>query len=245
MTTLALEPQPVRVLCVDVAALESERLRTYESWLAAGEVAKADRMATDALRAEYVASRALSRWALTELAPDVAPSAWQFERTQAGRPYLVGPRVVPVEWNLSHAGGLVVCAIAAHPVGVDVEPRARGVELVGTAAKMFSPAENAELALLEPDARADRAVELWTLKEAYLKARGGGISVRLTRFGVSAHGAGRYALGDVAALDDDPRDWQLEIRDTSGVAGPCVVAVAIRRGDAADVQVELVNVVPA
>lgn len=238
-----MSPPTARVFHVDIAAVEAQ-LRTYESWLAPDELAKAARMATTRLHAEWVVTRALARWALSQYVPDVEPRAWELARTEAGKPYVTGPRAIPFEWNLSHAGGLVVCALSASPIGVDVEPRSRGDELVVSAPKMFSAVENAALDALPSSMRAARAVELWTLKEAYLKARGGGISVRLERFGIRAveHG---YALGDVTILNDEPADWQLEIRELSARAEPCVLAIAIRRGGGENVGIELATVVPS
>lgn len=219
-------------------------LDEYVTWLAPEERVKHGKMATERLRDEYVVTRALSRWVLSRYEPQVTPAEWRFERTEAGRPFVVGPRPAPT-FSLSNGGGLVVCAASRHPVGVDVEPLSRGTDLLVTAPRLFSSDENAALAELPKEERARRAVELWTTKEAYLKARGEGISVRLSRFSIAAVDRRAYRLGEVSVLADDPRDWQLEVRELPGEAEACFIAVAVRRGRASDVPVELDTVVPA
>lgn len=231
----------VLVFRVALDALAREVFDRYTAWLSAEEREKSERMATPRLKDEFVATRALCRWVLSKNEPAVRPEDWRFDRTEAGRPFVVG-RSAP-SFNLSHAGGLVVCALSSSPVGVDVEALSRGVELVGTATRMFSPAENAALMALPENERPRRAVELWTTKEAYVKARGEGISVRLTKFGVVAEGP-RYRLEDVSIFGEAPEEWQIDVQEVPGEAEPCVIAVAVRRRRAADVVVEHRLVVP-
>jgi len=166
---------------------------------------------------------------------------------EAGRPFVIGPREVP-SWNLAQADGLVVCGVSAHTIGVDVEPWSRGEETLETANKVFSERENAELLRLAPEHRARRAVELWTVKEAYLKARGEGIGIRLDRFTVAPDRtrSGRYVLADASALGDDPLDWQLGVTDiTASSSSRHVLALAVRRGRDLDLSVSVIPVVPA
>lgn len=238
-----MSPRGIAVFFVHVADIPTAELAVYSTWLAPEEHRQHERMATAALRDEYLVTRALSRSVLSRYAPDVHPSAWRFERTEAGRPFVVGPRAAP-SFNLSHADGMIVCAAGTEAVGVDVEPLGRGAELLPNAARIFSPSENASLAALPEADRARRAVELWTVKEAYLKGRGDGISVRLDRFSVGASTSTRYVLEDVDALADDPAEWQIEVRHLPFRDG-YVVAVAVRRGHEEDAALTITSVVPA
>lgn len=238
----------VQVFHATIDAVTSALRERYSSWLTDDERRASARMAAPLLRDEYLVARALSRWVLSQIEPAVAPEAWQFSRTEAGRPIVVGPRSVP-SWNLSHAGGHVVCAVSAHDVGVDVEPSARGGEILLSAGKMFSAAENTALDALPEAERAGRALHLWTLKEAYLKARGHGITVRPARVSIAAEKNGRYRLGDVSVLGDTPDDWQLDLsephEEVAGQARPCAIAVAVRSGRVAPLPVSYRRVVPA
>jgi hypothetical protein len=81
-------------------------------------------------------------------------------------------------WSLTHANGLVACAVATHqttPIGVDTEHRSAAVRLETMVDTFLT---SSEIALLpsDPDDRAARMVEIWTAKEALLKARGEGFS---------------------------------------------------------------------
>jgi 4'-phosphopantetheinyl transferase len=161
--------------------------------LSADEHATLARLPTEALRREYLVTRGLCRRALSETVPAVDPAAWRFERDAAGKPHVVGPRPGP-PFNLSNSDGLVGCIVGAAPVGIDLEPVGRGDALLRIAAEIFSPAERDRLAALPLELRRAAAVELWTLKEAYLKARGSGLAVRLRTLEL-APGAARPAGG--------------------------------------------------
>ena len=88
-----------------------------------------------------------------------------------------GDGLPPLSFNLSHTHGLVACAITSgSDVGVDVESIGRDVT-DGVAERFFSERENADLRQCATAAlRARRFIELWTLKEAYVKAIGKGLS---------------------------------------------------------------------
>jgi 4'-phosphopantetheinyl transferase len=207
-------PDGVDVWSVHLDDVDEPRWKEWQGWLAPDEQRKQGRFATKHLKREYLVTRALSRWALSQYTVDIAPAEWIFERTDAGRPIVVGPCEAP-SFNLSNAGGLVVCAVSSYPIGIDVEPSSRGEEILANATKLFSDRENANLRSLPEKERATDAVELWTLKEAYLKARGEGISVHTHRFGVaSSFSSCAYPRpfdfeGD--NLDQDAEAWCLEV----------------------------------
>jgi 4'-phosphopantetheinyl transferase len=103
------------------------------------------------------------------------PASWRFTRTAFGRPEL-DPHFA-LRFSLANAPTLVACAVSRDEVGVDVEPLARGEDVLRVAASVLSPREHEALRRLPPSAMADRALTLWTLKEAYVKARGLGLSM--------------------------------------------------------------------
>lgn len=236
----------VHVWLAHLARVDALDLSRWLGWLAPDERRKHDRLATAELRREYLVTRALCRWALSRCVPHVAPSEWRFDRSEAGRPFVASP-CEAWHFNLSHADGLVACSVSArHRIGVDVEPLARGHELLGNASQLFSDVENEDLRAATDDLRAAHAAALWTSKEAYLKARGEGISLRMNRLSVRPASAltelpdrpARFVLvGD--AFGEDPARWQLEVRlvggDLSALAGAYVLALAIERRPGLDV----------
>jgi 4'-phosphopantetheinyl transferase len=125
-------------------------------------------------RHRFVVTRALLRTSLSRYAA-VSPAAWRFEVDEYGRPHATQSRLV---FNISHTSGLVAIAITREAaVGVDVENVDRAADILGIARQNFAPAEYRELLTTPQDARAERFFHYWTLKEAYCKAEGRGLSL--------------------------------------------------------------------
>ncbi|WP_318202188.1 4'-phosphopantetheinyl transferase family protein [Streptomyces sp. SCL15-4] len=91
-----------------------------------------------------------------------------------GRPAVPGTPP-PLHFSLSHSHGLALIAVAAVPVGVDVQ-RVPGPGTVDACAPSLHPAERAELDRLPPGARPGAFAQLWARKEAYLKGIGTGLA---------------------------------------------------------------------
>lgn len=123
---------------------------------------------------------------------------------------------------------MVVVAIAERPleIGIDVEPLARGRDIVDVAHVVFSRRELGDLAALDPSKREDRAVAVWTLKESYIKARGMGLALPLQEISFTFDGdAPTVELAE--ALCDDAARWVFRVFDVEhhrvalSVAGSC------------------------
>jgi len=100
-----------------------------------------------------------------------------FERGPHGRPEL--PRR-PLRFSLAHSRGLALAAVAEHAdVGADLERMDAPLAEPPSAERYFAPAERARLDRLTGPARLRFFFELWTAKEAYLKATGAGITAGL------------------------------------------------------------------
>lgn len=81
----------------------------------------------------------------------------------------------PYHFNITHAGKLLVVAIADRPIGVDLEPYVSFRE--GRRARFLSAFTEGERALIEAAPDLDRAlIECWVKKEAVLKQSGIGLS---------------------------------------------------------------------
>lgn len=119
-------------------------------------------------------AHALARAALSRHA---GAADWRFEPGPYGKPAVAG------RWrfNLSRAPGIVAVAVAEGvEVGLDAEDTTREGDFAGVAERWFAPSE-----------RAMAFWDAWTLKEAYLKARGTGLRIPLDSFrfdGLSLHG---------------------------------------------------------
>jgi 4'-phosphopantetheinyl transferase len=147
--------------------------------LSAGEHARATRFLAEADRRDYIAAHVLLRRALSSVDPAYAPREWEFAAGERGRPELRDRRI---RFNLSHTRGLVACVIAATDCGIDVEP----VELERDLPRrrVLTADESAALAALPVAEQPLRYARLWTLKEAYAKARGLGLDLPFDRLRV-------------------------------------------------------------
>lgn len=206
----------------EAAALAGCRARLTREDLARLEQARFDRN-----RPARIIGWALARTVLSRHA-DVAPDAWRFRDGQHGRPDIVGPAgAPPLRFNLSHAAGLVACAVTlADAIGVDVENVRRRTDFASIADRFFAPSEAAALERLSHADRPMAFFEYWTLKEAYLKARGAGISLPTAQvaFECSPDRAPVASFGP--AIGDDPAAWQFaHLRPTP----THVVAIALHR----------------
>lgn len=88
----------------------------------------------------------------------------------------VHPPSAPICFNLSHAGERAALAIALREVGIDLEPIDPDLNLGPLIAAGCTPAEAARLLALPASRRVEAFLSLWTLKEAYLKGIGAGLS---------------------------------------------------------------------
>ncbi|MBW2528430.1 MAG: 4'-phosphopantetheinyl transferase superfamily protein [Deltaproteobacteria bacterium] len=184
-------------------------VRACDEVLSADERARADRLIPPARRQESVIGHWLVRVCLSRYQP-LPPSAWRFERTARGKPEVAAPGDGALRFNLSHSAGLAACIVTRTvPCGVDVERIQRAEQRLARAAELLSPEEARALDALPPSERAEGFFLRWTLKEAYLKARGWGIGVELdtVRFDLGPEGEARPIFAP--SIDDDPERWQL------------------------------------
>ena len=155
---------------------------------------------------DYAAAHALLRHALSR-DDDRAPEQWRFDRTATGKPFLIGAGDAPAAFSLSRAHGMVACAVTnGADVGVDVECIDRAVNTADIAARFFAPAETAHLLQLDPESRRNRFFDLWTLKEALVKALGAGMAMSLGSLAFTVDPGGLVRLD--APADVDPQAWE-------------------------------------
>ncbi len=170
----------VRIRWLVLDAIAPEMWAELAVLLDDAERARALRFHFDRDRKAYIAAHALARTLLSAEAPR-SPAAWRFAEGPHGKPEVVRePGVPPLRFNLSHTHGLVAVAVTlAHDVGIDVEivdQKRAGLEF---AERAFAPAEVALLRAASSDALPGTFFAIWTLKEACIKALGGGLSVPL------------------------------------------------------------------
>ncbi len=171
-----IEPAPGEVhvwrAALDVEPGRAERLAAL---LSPDERERAGRFRFARHRSDFIAARAFLRLLLGRYTGR-APSGLQFEYNRHGKPRLAGADV-PLRFNLSHARGLALYAVAlGRETGVDVEHVERDLDAEGVAARFLPPGDRALLAALSGEEREKAFLACWTRREALLKARGEGLA---------------------------------------------------------------------
>ncbi|AIO68902.1 4'-phosphopantetheinyl transferase family protein [Burkholderia oklahomensis] len=231
-TALPLGERDAHVWYARTAACDTPALRErYRALLSADERERLERFAFDHLKIEYLVTRALCRTVLSAYVDDVSPAQWRFRANAYGRPEIdAGDARPPLRFNLSNARSVVACIVTrTADAGIDVEEIARSNDLDGIAASHFSASERAAFFALPAEQRRERFFELWTLKEAYIKARGVGLSIDLGQFSFALP-AQPIGIAFDRHVGDDASHWQFTLLD---VGAQHRMAVGIRDARAA------------
>jgi 4'-phosphopantetheinyl transferase len=197
------------------ASLDQEPgvVRDLERHLSRDELDRADRFRFVRDRRRYVAGRGILRNLLGAYLNTPAKHVG-FRYGAFGKPLLHGPG----PWfNVSHSGPLALFAFASgFEIGVDVELAQAQPEGERIAEHFFAPAEVSLLRSLPGDQQDAAFLACWTRKEAFIKARGDGLTLPLEDFDVG-FGPGRSCrLRRTAWSADEPAQWQLvDISDRS------------------------------
>ena len=227
----------VQVWTAEVSALDDPR-HYARCWdvLSPAEQSHAGRFRFEQDRRSYVASHSLRRHVLSDHAP-VDPKQWQFIADDFGRPRIAFPVLdESLEFNCSKTVDLVVCAVTSGAaVGIDIERTDRRVP-ASVAEAAFAPGERAAMKALPLEEQGRRFFTLWTLKEAYLKARGVGLTVPMdsVTFLVTASPGAAAEMTFSAA--DDCGEWQFTLLFPSPSH---VASVCVRRQPGADRRVDM------
>ena len=211
-------------------AQDDAALSGFDGWLSPEERARADQFAFDPERRAFVASRGLLRELLARYAAG-KPGSLEIVPDALGKPRLGGRcGQGRLRFNVSHSGGVWACAVALHrEVGLDIEQARPDRDIDRISERYFSPAEVAALRALPESERRTAFHRCWTRKEAWLKAKGFGITIPLDSFEVT------LAPGDpprlLATLPDaaEASRWTLHDIDFGpGFAGTLCVEGEVR-----------------
>ena len=192
----------------------------WASFLSKDERDRARRFkyARDAYR--YTASRALLRIVLGAYLR-LDPQDLAFDYSTNGKPFL--PCGGQLRFNLSHSHDAALIGVTlGREIGVDVERIRDDLEVEQIARQFFSKAEQSALATLPAIQRQGAFFDCWTRKEAFVKARGDGLSLPLDQF-------------DVSVRPDEPACLVATRPDADEAAAWEVTAVAVEHGYAAAV----------
>jgi 4'-phosphopantetheinyl transferase len=212
--------------------LELDSVKSFESTLSEDELQRASNFHFDKDRDRYIIAHfslrdILGRYLGTE------PAQLEFSIDQYGKPSLLKHKL---EFNLSHSGSFALVAVTqSRIIGVDVERMREGISSLSIARQYFSPAEIAELETVPAEQKETAFFACWTRKEAFIKAKGLGLSLPLDSFDVSLTQDEPAILRAVRPQPQEAARWTLLSLD---VAPRHAGAVAVEHADATNQDLE-------
>jgi len=168
--------------------------KALHALLSEQEKLKVARYSTPSSQHNALITRAFVRLLLSQYAP-LAAHAWQFSQGKFGKPF-ISNAPFPLHFNLSHNDDLIIMAVSLDRViGCDIENIERKVN-INKVAKRFFSAQEAHFIESQPA----RFFEYWTLKEAFVKATGLGISQGFSSFSFHIKPAQSLTFNDNISL---------------------------------------------
>ena len=202
------------------------QVQSFLQNLSADEQARSGRFYFERDREHFIVARGVLRAILGGYLNRM-PACLSFSYSSHGKPALAGESDGDaIRFNMSHSRGVALYAVArGREVGIDLERIRFDLAVAEIAGQFFSPQEVAMLRELPTEAQSQAFFRCWTRKEAYVKARGEGLSLPLDEFDVS------LAPGEPAAVLGTQRDpseasrWSLqELTPAPGFVAALAVA---------------------
>jgi len=229
---LSLSQGEVHVWAIPLQA-QPPSLARFAELLSAEEQERAGRFRFAHHRERFVIGRAALRMILSRYTT-IAPHRIEFAYGTYGKPALARQyHLKQVEFNLAHSKALALLAIArACPVGIDVEWIRDLPDFCELVERFFSPRECEAFAELSNPQKPVAFFNLWTRKEAWLKATGAGIAHYLKRVEVS------FIPGERACLRSIPKEFASGISWSLHELTPAPGFVAALAGASGDLRVQ-------
>jgi 4'-phosphopantetheinyl transferase len=185
-------------------ALPARLREELRASLSSGELARAARLRNPDERDHFTATHGIARTILGTYS-GMAPRDLRFEQDRLGKPFLDHPDLASaLGFNMSHSRTTALYGVSlGRSIGVDVEFLDPRLINEGVMRQILAPGERAMLNGLPPTEQMETLFRLWTLKEAYLKARGDGLSLPPDMIDVStALGNAPHTLTGIEELRD-------------------------------------------
>lgn len=188
---------------LDLSQLNANTASKSAKYLSSSELQRANKFTKK--RDEFIITRAFVRHCLSHYIHQASQDI-QLESTKAGKPFIINTPI-PIQFNLSHSHELATIAISqTETIGIDIEtPRKHN--FMDIAQRFYHQDEFTRLATASATEREALFFKLWTLKEAFFKALGGGISMGLEKINIDVN-TDKIAVIFAAELAQDEQHWQ-------------------------------------
>ncbi len=163
------------------------------------EMHRSERFRFAVLQRRFAAGRGALRAILAGYL-SMEPERLKFACTAYGKPFLVNSPA-NIQFNISHSGDLLVLALCLDwSIGVDIEKEDLRLDPLEIAERYFCDGEREEIAKADTNARLQVFFQLWTAKEAVLKATALGLALELSKLEVGLAPLRLIALEDEANI---------------------------------------------
>src|SRR6266498_958158 len=175
------------------ASLHDRLMQHVAHFLSEDERERANKFRFYRDRNRFIIGRGLLRAILASYV-GIAPQDLKFSYSDKGKPALAGITNT-TRFNLAHSCEMAVYAVSLNrELGIDLEFLRDELADENVARRFFSPREVSTLFSIPVEKRKEAFFTCWTRKEAYIKARGEGLSMPLQNFDVA------FEPGEPAAL---------------------------------------------
>lgn len=190
-------------------AAQHDLERCYDQLLTSEERQRCERFAFERDRRQFLAGRSLLRIVLSKYTA-IPPHLWRFRVNDFGKPTIESPATGPdLRFSVTHTSSVAAVAVAVgFQVGVDAECVSRSTDWQTVAEKYFAPEEWGYLESLSDAEQRAGFFQIWTLKEALLKAVGQGLSIPLNAFRFEFPVGQSPQVHFSRALPNRPDEWR-------------------------------------
>lgn len=224
-----LPPHEVHVWLLNLEA-ESGQLQSFWALLSSEEQERANRFRVERPKSDFILTRGTLRVLLASYLGG-NPENFRFKYLAQGKPRLEveasESSLNDLQFNVSHTDGLAALAFVRRlEIGVDVEKIRSDCDADKLAERFFSEGERDVLKGLSGGSLHKSFFRCWTRKEAYIKAKGGGLSIPLHEFDVSVAENQPAMLVGTRPDSSESKRWELhDLQVPEGYAGALAVSV--------------------
>lgn len=192
----ALASDSIDLWAINPAQLSIDSVKVLRSLLTPEESKQLLQYKSKVAQHTHLITRSICRLILTQYI-NSEPHSLSFIRNQYGKPELEHNEQ-KIRFNLSHNNQVIIMVVCVNDdIGCDVEDPQRNVSIEPITRRYFSKQEHGEISHLEGEQQRQRFFQFWTLKEAFVKATGRGISLGLDtfqfQFQLATKGSGRIS----------------------------------------------------
>jgi 4'-phosphopantetheinyl transferase len=235
----------VHIFYADTSALDNIDRELTDNWLDQSEQNKVEKLHFLRDKTLYQLSHYMLRWVLSQYL-NMQPQQIEFDTNQYGKPSVKGCN--KLFFNLSHTNGVSVIALSKNKtIGIDVEKINPKIEVNSIADNFFHPNEVKQLNQLSQNERPSAFYKIWTLKEAYIKAKGMGLSIPLRDFNFNFDSPNIVDVNFNYSLKEIPSDWKFTSYESEKYHNFIVSVAAISSQlniEAYDIQLGIDKVTP-